>query len=63
MYFGMTLLYVGGAILANTFWPLLFLPISLAVLYYTVIRREERYLSAKFGGAYDDYRRQVRRWI
>jgi protein-S-isoprenylcysteine O-methyltransferase Ste14 len=28
-----------------------------------VIRREERYLSLKFGPAYDDYRQQVRRWL
>lgn len=63
IYVGMTLLFVGGAVLADTLWPLLLLPISLTVLYFTVIRREERYLSAKFGSAYDEYRRQVRRWI
>jgi len=63
IYVGMAVLYLGGSILANTFWPVLFLPLSLGVLYFTVIRREERYLSTKFGAAYDEYRRQVRRWI
>src|SRR5262245_40603392 len=63
IYLGMALMYLGGSVLANTFWPVLLLPIALVVLYFTVIRREERYLSAKFGATYDEYRRQVRRWI
>jgi protein-S-isoprenylcysteine O-methyltransferase Ste14 len=63
MYVGMTLLYIGGSTLANTFWPILFLPVSLALISFTVIRREEHYLSTRFGAAYDEYRRQVRRWI
>jgi protein-S-isoprenylcysteine O-methyltransferase Ste14 len=63
MYVGMSILQVGLAIVVNSFWPILFLPISLVVLYWTVIRREERYLSTLFGPAYDEYRRQVRRFL
>jgi protein-S-isoprenylcysteine O-methyltransferase Ste14 len=63
IYLGMALLYVGGCVLGNMFWPLLFLPISLGLIHFTVIRREESYLSSMFGPAYDEYRRQVRRWI
>ncbi len=34
-----------------------------ALLQWLVIRREEAYLAAKFGDAYHDYCRQVRRWL
>jgi len=63
MYIGLTVLYLGLTLLVNSFWPVMLLPISLAAITLTVIRREERYLSSKFGAAYDDYRRRVRRWL
>ena len=63
MYVGMSILAVGLAIVVKSFWPILFLPVSLVVVYATVIRREERYLSTRFGAAYDDYRRDVRRFL
>jgi protein-S-isoprenylcysteine O-methyltransferase Ste14 len=63
IYLADTAIYIGASILANTFWPLLFLPVALVLLYLTVIRREERFLSYKFGPAYEEYRRQVRRWM
>ena len=63
MYVGMSILAVGLAIVVNSFWPILFLPVSLVVVHATVIRREERYLSKLFGAAYDDYRRHVRRFL
>jgi protein-S-isoprenylcysteine O-methyltransferase Ste14 len=34
-----------------------------AVIQTQVIDREERYLEAKFGAAYRDYRSRVRRWL
>ena len=50
------------ALLFNTLWPLLLLIPMLAVLDWGVIRREERYLEAKFGDSYRGYRKRVRRW-
>jgi protein-S-isoprenylcysteine O-methyltransferase Ste14 len=56
-------LFVAGALLFDATWPLvLFLPM-VAVLQWGVIAREERYLSKKFGAAYDGYRSRVRRWF
>jgi protein-S-isoprenylcysteine O-methyltransferase Ste14 len=63
MYVGMTLLYLGTTIWQNTGWPLLALPVVMAVIDLGVIRREERYLEGLFGDAYRAYRERVRRWI
>lgn len=63
MYLGMTLLYVGLAAWRNTAWPFLALPGVLATIHVGVVRREERYLEARFGEAYRDYARRVRRWL
>lgn len=56
-------LYVAVALLVNALWPLVLVPPMLAVLDWGVIRREERYLEAKFGPSYRDYRARVRRWV
>lgn len=51
------------AIFANSWWVLIAeIPLAI-VIHFGVILREEKYLSAKFGAPYDDYRRRVRRWI
>jgi protein-S-isoprenylcysteine O-methyltransferase Ste14 len=63
MYVGFTTLYVGASLLANALWPLLLLPIVLALLVRLVIRKEERYLADAFGPAYEIYRQRVRRWL
>ena len=63
MYVGFTAAYLGGALLANTFWMPLLLPLVLWALYAFVIRREERYLESAFGVDYDAYRARVRRWL
>ena len=61
-YVSMTLLYVGLALISNSAWPLIFLPLPLLGAHYTV-RREERYLSELFGDEYEGYRDRVRRWF
>ena len=63
MYLTVTVAYIGVTIAVNTIWPLLLLPLSLVAITFGVIRAEERYLEIKFGEAYRDYKRRVRRWL
>jgi protein-S-isoprenylcysteine O-methyltransferase Ste14 len=63
MYLGMAFLYAGLALALGVIWALAFLPIVLIVVDRIVIPPEERYLEAKFGDEYCDYKRRVRRWI
>jgi protein-S-isoprenylcysteine O-methyltransferase Ste14 len=56
-------IYVGIALLVDTLWPLVLLIPLLVVLAKGVIGREERYLEAKFGETYRNYKSRVRRWL
>jgi protein-S-isoprenylcysteine O-methyltransferase Ste14 len=62
-YIGQTLIYGGIAVVVNSWWPLLLLPLALLVVHYGVVRREERYLEAKFGQEYRDFTARVPRWL
>ncbi|WIG60793.1 MAG: Putative protein-S-isoprenylcysteine methyltransferase [Ktedonobacterales bacterium] len=63
MYLGMAIQYVGLALLFNSLWAILLLPVALVIVHVTVIKREERYLEQQFGGEYRTYKARVRRWI
>lgn len=63
MYVGMTLGYIGIALIMNVGWPLVLLPFVLWGMIVLVIREEEKYLGQTFGDDYSAYRKQVRRWI
>jgi protein-S-isoprenylcysteine O-methyltransferase Ste14 len=63
LYISLTLFYLGVCLMFNALWPLLLLPPLLVVVQRGIIYREERYLEAKFGEEYRDYRRRVRRWL
>jgi protein-S-isoprenylcysteine O-methyltransferase Ste14 len=63
MYFGFALCTLGLAILLDSAWMLLAVPIGLILTDRIVIVREERYLERKFGEEYLSYKRRVRRWI
>jgi protein-S-isoprenylcysteine O-methyltransferase Ste14 len=63
LYVALTLIYLGLALLANALWVLVSLVPVLLILHYGVVRREERYLEAKFGAAYREYRSRVRRYL
>ena len=63
MYVAFTVIYIGLAVALGLWWPLILLPFVILILTAAVIAREERYMRATFGEAYDDYCRRVRRWI
>lgn len=63
IYVGFAVTYVGLAVAMNSWVALLLLLPCLVVVDRFVIRREERYLSAKFGAGYEAYRGRVRRWL
>ncbi|MBU6509831.1 MAG: isoprenylcysteine carboxylmethyltransferase family protein [Gammaproteobacteria bacterium] len=63
MYLAMALVCVGIGLAFNMLWPLVSVPVVMALVDRMVIAREERYLETKFGDQYRDYRKRVRRWI
>jgi protein-S-isoprenylcysteine O-methyltransferase Ste14 len=63
MYVGMAFLYVALALAFGVIWALLVLPAVLVAVNRLVIAREERYLEARFGESYREYKRRVRRWL
>src|SRR6187431_2030153 len=56
LYVGLVALDVAVALLAPSFWALVFVPVGVVALSWGAIRPEERYLSGKFGSQYDAYR-------
>ena len=63
LFVGLLLLYSGVCLVAGTPWPLLFLPVVVALLHRIVILPEERFLEDRFGNKYRDYKGRVRRWL
>jgi protein-S-isoprenylcysteine O-methyltransferase Ste14 len=63
MYVAMSCAYIGLSLLLNSMWALLLLPFVVIAVDLFVIRREERYLTAKFGEPYGEYCARVRRWL
>jgi len=62
-YVSLTLLFGGIAFLVNSLWVLLMVVPAVTVMHFGVIKREERYLEAKFGDEYRAYKATVRRWV
>jgi len=63
IYLAFTLLHLGVALSVNSLWLLAMLLLTLVVMSYGVIAREERYLERRFGDEYRRYKRSVRRWL
>lgn len=55
--------YLGVSLWINGLAPLLLLVPMAWVLHWGIVRREERYLAAKFGDAYREYQSRVARWF
>ena len=62
-YLTLAVIYAGIAVLRNSLWAILLLPLVVLVIQREVIGREERYLERTFAEEYLDYKRRVRRWV
>ena len=65
LYVGNMMLYVGVGIMSMALFPWMLL-VAIAwfyLQYYLIVTREEEYLAATFGGEFDAYRRNVRRFV
>jgi len=63
IYLSMLLLEAGIALMANSAWITVAIPLMFAYLSLGVIAREEIYLTRRFGEEYLHYKASVRRWI
>lgn len=63
MYLGMALFHLGIALAFDSLGVLLTVPVAVLLVDRLVITREERHLQARFGATYEDYCRNVRRWL
>ena len=63
IYLSMILLHLGAGVWTKSLWFFVLAVLSVALLAWGVISREERYLERKFGDAYLSYKSRVRRWI
>jgi len=62
MYVGLALIVAGLGIALASDWMLVMLVPAVLLLHFGVVKREERYLEAKFGDAYRAYKERVPRY-
>jgi protein-S-isoprenylcysteine O-methyltransferase Ste14 len=62
MYVGVTGFLIGLAIVLASDWILVMTIVFVPVIHFGVVKREERYLEAKFGDAYRGYKARVPRY-
>lgn len=63
MYVGFLVLLIAWATYLSNLFAYLLVPVFVAYMHYFQILPEERMLTNKFGEAYRQYHRSVRRWI
>jgi protein-S-isoprenylcysteine O-methyltransferase Ste14 len=62
MYVGLALLVAGIGVALASDWTLVMLVAAAMLIHFGVVKREERYLEAKFGDAYRRYKEAVPRY-
>ena len=62
MYVGLIVGLAGLSVLLASDWTLVMTVVVAPVLHFGVVKREERYLEAKFGNAYRGYKARVPRY-
>ena len=63
IYLGNTMLMIGIGLISGILWFVLLAPLAAFATQKLAIEREERHLEARFGKAFRDYAKKVRRWI
>jgi protein-S-isoprenylcysteine O-methyltransferase Ste14 len=63
IYLGFVFFIVGFGLATANPWMILLAPILLLYVQERIIKREERYLTQRFGPDFIDYRKRVRRWF
>jgi protein-S-isoprenylcysteine O-methyltransferase Ste14 len=63
MYLGLAFVYLGIAIVGQSVWALVLLPIVLIIVQRRAIEPEEAFLEKRFGADYISYKEKVRRWM
>ena len=63
MYVAWTMIYIAAALLVNSAWLVVLLPVLLLFTHYFVIQLEERQLERRFGEEYRRYCARVRRYL
>lgn len=63
LYLVLALVQVTASLWLNSLWVLLLAPVSMLIIHFYAVRREERYLEQLFGQDYLDYKQRVRRWL
>lgn len=63
LYVALSLTLAGTACLLDSLAVALAVPALVVALDRLVVQREERFLAARFGAAYDAYATKVRRWL
>jgi protein-S-isoprenylcysteine O-methyltransferase Ste14 len=59
----MAMIQAGIGVALDNLWIVVLALASLAVVHYTAVVPEERYLSEKFGESYRNYLKSVRRYL
>lgn len=63
MYLGLALAYLALTCFIGNWWNIILFPVLILIVQETMIKKEERYLTAEFGQTFLDYMAKVRRWI